>query len=254
MSRLKSKIKSFIFRIGSNYNNYICQRDFKSLNNYSIEIKDRYLINDFNFYEFEYKDENWNYVKKIHQLFLFRRLGIKKQILDNICVNNKVTMNTKNNILIKSVDISSEDWVYLIYNNNLSNNFCLSFSTIIYSLFTEFQIAFKHKSILERLRFRIIDNQKVVFEVVNNGYFSKPIVERPFSFVIGRKYYIELFVNEYTYSLVIDHIEVITILDKKCKFKHGGLALIFWDKKERSNINLMIDELKLESIKIGHYA
>jgi hypothetical protein len=253
ISYFNLKIVDSIFLFGRSYNNYICKRNFKELNNYTTEIENRCLVNEFSFYKFEYKDENWNYAKKIYPLSFLRRIGIKKKVLDNICVNNKVTINAGDNILIKSFNLSG-DWVYLVYNNNLSNNYCLSFSTTIYSIFTEFQIAFKHKSILERLRFMVVNNEKAVFEVVNNGYFSRAIVEKPFSFVLGKKYYIEVFVDQNTYSLVIDHIEIITILDKENKIKSGGLALIFWDSKKSSaakkgsTINLTIEEMKLELI------
>ena len=64
---------------------------------------------------------------------------------------------------IKSVSkYKKNDWVYF-FTDNISYDYMISLKIIFHSSFKEFQIAFKHRSIFERLRFRIIDNNRLVF-------------------------------------------------------------------------------------------
>jgi hypothetical protein len=204
------------------------------------------MVDDsFNFSNLEYKDESWNYIKNINKIFNFKRFCINWKIHDNDCVNKKIINISKSKIIVKSYGIYPEDWIYLIYNKYLGNNYCLSFSTIVYSVFTEFQIAFKHKSISERLRFRIVENKYVVFEVVNKGFFSKALSKKPFSFILGNKYNVKLIVKEWNYSFIVNDQTLLTISDKKKKYYDGGIALIFWDKCQSSKIDFLISELEL---------
>lgn len=196
-----------------------------------------------------FKDEKWNYIKNIHRMFMYKSVGINMKVVDNICDNNKAKKVSRNSLLIKSKEMR-DDWIYYVLNNTIEGNYVFEFNSIIYTKFTEFQIAFKHKSIAERYRFRVIDNSILVFETIHGGFFLNEIKKVSFSFQLGQNYNIKLLVRNNIYSLIIDDKVLMTIEDKAKLLDDGGIALIFWDDSlaSNSNINLLIEEPHLYSV------
>lgn len=137
------------------------------------------------------------------------------------------------------------DWSYL-YTNKRLGDFQLSFDVEFQSVFKEFQIAFKHKSIFDRLRFRIIDNQLLAFEIVEQGIFYNQFKTTPFSYQLNRKYNIALVICNYEYSIYIDNEWKLTIQDNCRNFKDGGIAFVCWEPSFPSNIKCNVSNVSLE--------
>ena len=190
-----------------------------------------------------YKDETWNYVKQLHKMLRNKSYGRKMHVSDNDCANNKIKL-VNNEIHIKSFGIP-EDWVYWYLNQELPDNYILNFKTIVNNTFTEFQIAFKHKSILERYRFRVVDNSYLSFEVVNHGYFFHSLATAPFKFEFNRKYDIKLVVKGNQYAFIVDDTTILAVEDNINSCRSNGIALIFWDESGNSKIDLTITNLKV---------
>jgi hypothetical protein len=194
-----------------------------------------------------YKDQTWNYVKQLDELFRKKR-GWKKVIVsDNSCINNKITFLDDNTIYIKSYGINN-DWIYWYINKNLPNRYLLNFKSQISTQFTEFQIAFKHKDISERYRFRVVNNLILTFEVVNHGYFFSNLISMPFSFELGKLYDIKLLIYDNQYSFLVNDEIIMSINDNINSCNGTGLSLIFWDNCEQSKIEIILKQLKLYTL------
>jgi hypothetical protein len=190
-----------------------------------------------------YKDETWNYVKELRTILLNRSFYRTAKVVDNHCNNNKIEIDNEE-IHIKSYDIHT-DWVYWYFDEILPDAYILKLNATILNTFTEFQIAFKHKSIVERCRFRVVDNSLLSFEVVNHGYFFDKLITTPFQFEIGRNYEIQVLVKNNQYAFIVDSVTILSVTDN-INMCHGkGIALIFWDEINNSKIDLSISNLNL---------
>lgn len=108
-------------------------------------------------------------------------------------------------------------------------------------------MAFRHKSLFERLRFRIVDGTTLVSEIVTNGFFSSPISQIPFNLEIGRVYEMSLICLDGFYGFSIDGNSLMVIHDTQYSNENGELAVVLWDDK-KSNIDVEIINLSLYGI------
>ena len=129
------------------------------------------------------------------------------------------------------------------------NNYVLSFELTLLSTFKEFQVAFRHESLFKRLRFRIVDGNTVVFEIVVKGIFFNSFISKPIELDKEKLYHIQVMVYNTIYALMIDGEAVLAIESTNKDFIAGDMAIVFWDDKEKSNINAIISELKICEIK-----
>jgi hypothetical protein len=199
---------------------------------------------------FIFKDETWNYVKNIHKIFKYKSLGIKLKCEDNVCENNKLLFINNNSFLVNSIGGvgAHDDWVYLYSKESFPENYFLEFITTIYSGFTEFQIAFCHKDITERYRFRVVDNSYLSFEIVKNGFFFNDFRSVPFSFQVGKSYKIKIVIYKHIYCFFCEDKLLLRIDNNAKNILTGGVAFIFWDNKERSNIKLKLENISFYNI------
>ena len=189
-----------------------------TLRRYERVFKRNYIVSDYNLllqvkstdistYDFftiaKYQDENDFLIKHIRILFLLYYYGIRVLRLFFRKENTESTKVKKlgNSSYIVLSKYKKNDWVYF-FTDNISYDYMISLKIIFHSSFKEFQIAFKHRSIFERLRFRIIDNNRLVFEVVAKGVFFNELKVLPFSLDMNRKYDIDVVLqgHDHTYS------------------------------------------------------
>ena len=111
------------------------------------------------------------------------------------------------------------------------------------TLFHEFQIAFRHYSIVDRYRFRVTDNLSLDFEVIGKGYFFHRVLSTPFSFLLGRWYNIKLIIYGGVYQFLVDNQIVMSVNDGVAWLNDGGLAIICYDWAGRSDIDVKIQNL-----------
>jgi hypothetical protein len=201
-----------------------------------------YLIENF-----IYKDENWDYIKNIHKLFWYKSIGLNKPVFDNDCINTKISVQNDKSLLIKSSGIL-DDWIYYYLNEKICGNYAFELNVVLHSVFTEFQIAFHHQSIFERYRFRVVDNEVLVFEVIHGGYFFTNLFSVPFYFELNKLYIIKLIIKKGNYVFIANNEVILSIIEKGCLLPSGGVAIILWDVNESSNIDITIKNLSISKI------
>lgn len=187
--------------------------------------------------DFCFFDEKDKYVANIEKYFFKRFYHIPFHYQKPSYPFSKV-FPIENGLEFKSKGLSN-DWAYL-YTEKISGDFKLDFDLILKTEFKEFQIAFKHQSLFERLRFRIVENKKLEFEVVSSGVFYNHLIVTPCSLEINKKYHVCVIVFNYQYSFILDDKPLLIINDYHHHFKKGGLAIVTWDQLYPSEINCEI--------------
>lgn len=140
------------------------------------------------------------------------------------------------------------EWIYY-HVKNFEKNVLIELNVTFHSVFTEFQFDFFHKSIYERLRLMVIDNNKLVFEIVSKGFFFTDLRTVPFSFELNKKYNVRIIILENAYSFVVDNKTIMTVEDKKGTTHNCyDLAFILWDNKPHSDIHITIQDFNIFSI------
>ena len=123
----------------------------------------------------DYKDETWNQVVYLKIFMLLHSIGLysgeKREFNSILQETKKVHITSDNHIKLISSGIFN-DWIYLTTFNHKFSNVRLDIHVKFNSIFKEFQLAFRHKSLFERLRFRIVDGTTLVSEIVTNGFFQ----------------------------------------------------------------------------------
>ena len=198
----------------------------------------------------DYKDETWNQVVYLKIFMLLHSVGLysgeKREFNSILQETKKVQITSDNHIKLISSGIYN-DWIYLTTFNHNFSNVRLDIHVKFNSIFKEFQLAFRHKSLFERLRFRIVDGTTLVSEIVTNGFFSSPISQIPFNLEIGRVYEMSLICLGGFYGLSIDGNSLMVIHDTQYSNQNGELAVVLWDNN-KSNINAEIINLSLYGI------
>jgi len=158
-----------------------------------------------------YKDETWNHVKHLDLILKNKRSNKEAHINNNQCINTKALFEY-NEIIIKAQK-NLNNWVYLSVERMLGEKYLLSFDIMLSTLFHEFQIAFRHYSIVDRYRFRVTDNLSLDFEVIGKGYFFHRVLSTPFLFILDRWYNIKLIICGGVYQFLVDNQIVMTVND-----------------------------------------
>lgn len=199
----------------------------------------------------DYKDENWEYVNKLNKFFVLHSFGLFKgdKVSYTPIGNNQkqVTKSDRGSYLIKSKGISRE-WLYMTTYGQQYDNVKVEVEIIFNTLFKEFQLAFCHKSLFERLRFRIVDGNNLVFEVVTKGFFSSPIFQKHFQLQIGVRYKFDVTCLNGVYTFSEGGKELMVVRDKKYQNETGNVGVIFWDDKPVSSINAEIFSCKIYTL------
>jgi hypothetical protein len=187
------------------------------------------------------KDESWNHVKQLKVILNRRRYFLNTAVIDNDCSISKVIFGE--HCLFVEAPRKQDNWVYCILKYDFGNQYLLNFNVTLQTCFHEFQLAFMHRSLFERYRFRVVDNISLDFEIVGKGYFFHKILSVPFSFEIGKCHNIKLIIAEAKYQFIVDNQVVLTVSDAARWYNSGELALIFYDWEGKDDIRLKIENM-----------
>ena len=216
------------------------RKRFVAINPSQVDVQWKLKYDEQDIYGiFDYKDEDWNQVVNLDVLMLMHSFGLykgeKRSFIPIDENNRKIYKDIENHLKVSSQGLSN-DWIYLTTYHKEFCNCRLSVTIRFDSIFKEFQIAYRHHSLFERLRFRIVDGNEIVSEVVTKGFFSNPIHKIPFALEISKVYKIDLYCIDGNYSFAINDEVKMTIRDTKYEKEQGELAIVFWDDKPQSNI------------------
>lgn len=195
--------------------------------------------------EFIYKDESWNQIRCISQflaLDFWKLPGIPW--IDNECKNNRVIFAGKN-ISIHSMGKTPNRWIFLLYKKTLGNIYSITYDITIFSIFKEIQFGFNYETIAKRVRFMIVDNKNLVFEVVENGTFYL-IQSVPLSLKLGIKYHIRIEVIKDSFFYYVDDVLVMSLSSHLHEAKNNQkIAFIFWENKNEREIKVLLDNISI---------
>jgi hypothetical protein len=214
-------------------------------------IKDSQIVDTSTFKDkFVYKDEKWNYISNFIPNYLLVSLRLPVFMENNFCENKKLFIKD-NSVILQDYKRENNDWIYWYYQGELPQKYVLEFDTTIYDIFDEWQIAFRHNSISKRYRFVVHRNEYLSFGICDFGYiFYKMGGIVPFRFEIGKKYAIQIVVNDNIYSIIVNNKIIMTIKDQITMSKGGGVAFIFYQQlNNNGKINVAIDNIQIHTIK-----
>jgi hypothetical protein len=192
---------------------------------------------------FVYKDESWSHVQNLNLILEQKRSGKQAIVDNNDCKPYKWKLLDE--CMIVDAPKQKNNWVYLLLDYELGSEYLFNVDVTLQSLFHEFQIAFRHHSIAERYRFRVVDNASLDFEVIGKGYFFHKVLSVPFSFTIGKCHNVKLAVKDNAYYFLVDNAVVMSVFDSAKWFTGGSLALIFYDWQGTNDIKLVLENLSL---------
>lgn len=188
---------------------------------------------------FEVKDESWNMVNKIYDIAFGEKIGKRIFVEDNSCPNNRVTFDTQS-FYVRSLEAKPNRWVLLKSKHSFGNIYAVEFDVILHSYFTEFQFAFNYESIIKRQRFMHVNNEKLVFGIVERGAFID-LNQRTCCLTLGEKnkIRIEIVKNKFYYFINNSLVMVVDSSIHEAK-SSNYFMFIFWEKGDVRSVKAEI--------------
>lgn len=154
---------------------------------------------------------------------------------------------TKTGIKVQT-DSQPDTWVYFTSKHKLPISYAIDFDFITHSETEEtLQIDFCCKSLTERLRFIIVKNRELRFEVVNRGFFIKNRnTQKAFSFPLHKEVHIRVEIINNTFIFYANHKPQMAVHINKFIAKESFCYFIFWNYNKKEEINFEINNLKIE--------
>jgi hypothetical protein len=208
-------------------------------------------------HEFDYRDETWSQVRQLERIRRLRRLGVRWAPKDNRCPNSKAAVSEDGTGLVVASSHRADDWTYFISRDEFPGSFAVTFDVTVDSVFTEVQIEFRRHSIVERCRFIIKDNQRLVFSIVRHGHFYFGLGDTPphatevqyrsdkhgvpCSLGLGRTYGVAVIVRERAYSFYLDGVPLLAVDDYTDTRGRGKVALLLWHDTGDSDVRARVE-------------
>lgn len=191
------------------------------------------------------KDESWSHVENLKRIAYGALWRGKIRHEGKGAKTNKVLLDLVSRSLWFNSQQYGEDWIYCYTQGVNVRDFRLKFDLTQRSVFTELQVAFRHIDIVNRYRFRTIDNRNLVFEVVRRGQFHHRLCNVPFSFVLGRRYAVEICSYANCFYFIVDGKLIMSVKAKISSIPNGGFAFIMWNRSGCSDIRVSLDNIQL---------
>lgn len=236
MSLILRKIKKRLYRLFKRQIDvYLLINMRRNYSLYSTPKVENGIKLDYNFFaRHNYLDESYPEVKN---QFCFRDLTVIKE---------KYFFQSSNSIKINVQKNDGENWLVFVW-NQLPDNYVLEFDYYPSNVICEFQLAFNYYNLRNRNRFLVLENRKVLFDLIKDSCFYPIIYEKDMTeiFDIGKKNHVVLSVTKNLYEFRVNNILLYAIEAKKPMTKGKDLAFILWEDKHNRPINCRIDEMKL---------
>lgn len=211
--------------------------------NMPLNSEDRILYME----DFEYRDELCNEIANIGALGCLDWWGFKPlDLAHSECLNSRVKSDQDDHIIVDVPAGIPNRWVFLKLRNPVGDQFRINFVVKLESEFTEFQIAFNFRHLMNRIRFMLVDNRELLFQVVEKGSFITPLVSRPLSFEMERDYHCEIRVFKSQYAFSVNGDDVMAIdLPSHSAMPGDELALILFEADNQRVIRAIVRDIHL---------
>lgn len=196
--------------------------------------------------EFQFKDESWNEIKHIYARGWLDWLGLPGlPTLENNCPNTRVVFNG-NSIKVRSSEHLPLRWVFIKYHIPIGKVYAIEYDVTIGSEFAELQFAFNYRSIMNRVRFMIVDNKKLILQTVEKGSFISPICTKPLTLKIGTKYRTRIEIVDDSFYYYLDgSLKMAASLPGHGAREDDGFALILFATEPQCRIVADLDQVRI---------
>jgi O-antigen/teichoic acid export membrane protein len=150
-----------------------------------------------------------------------------------------------NRMSIHSDERVPRRWVFLHRCDSPGLTYALDFDVQIQGDFTELQFAFNYLHIVKRLRFLVIDNEKLCFEVVDKGFFFRELRTVPCKLEHHRWYHIRIEVIGNAYAFFVDGERMLAV-SYPSQPEPGTCALILFERSAERSISCEIKDAGLQ--------
>lgn len=236
MSSIISKIRNRLYRIFNRQINafllFTTQRNYSLYGTSKIEKGPQV---DYDFCtRHDYLDESY---PEVASQFNFRDLAV---------INNKYSFQSSNSIDISAQKNDGENWLVIIW-KQLPGNYVFEFDYYPSNIICEFQLALNYYDLRNRNRFLVLENNKVLFDLVKGGHFYPIIYKKNMTkiFDIESRNHVVLCVTERRYEFSVNGVLLYAIEVKKPMSDGKDLALILWEDMHNRPIDCRIDGMKL---------
>jgi hypothetical protein len=210
-------------------------------------LPDHLKIRTLGMVDFDFRDETCHEIANIAALaclgwWQFEPLPLVR----NECMNDRVTHSAGGGLKIEVPPGQSNRWVFLKLPEPVGSGFRLRFEVRLDSEFTEFQIAFNFRHLMDRARFMLVNNRELLFQIVEKGSFIPPLVVRPLKFELGRPYRCEVRVHGSRYAFSVNDRDVIAVdLPGHNAAPGDTMVLILFEEGERREIRAVVEKIEL---------
>lgn len=191
------------------------------------------------FQQFSYMDESNEIISKMFGIPGGEDTDARKYRVDR----------TKGAILVDTQQQDGENWLVFSI-DQLPKEYVLEFDYVQQSDFCEFQIAFNYKSLYERNRFLVMENDLVLFDCIKNGHFYPPVYRETSPGIFHNKVnnHVKLVCRKKNYALFINEQLVLSV-DVKKQLCHGnGAAIVLWENYNNRRVQVQISDIEIHEI------
>ena len=196
--------------------------------------------------DFDYRDESWNEIKYLgaRGWLEWFQMG-QVPISPNSCDNKRVIFSG-NSLRICSAGGVPNRWVFLRFLRKVGSVYAIEHSLTINSEFTEVQFAFNLRSMMDRVRWMLLDNRELIFQTVEKGAFVSPLRRIPLRLNLGRKYHIRIEVISNSFYYYLDGKMLMSIaVEGHSARENDSCALIFWEQGSERDIDATIESVRI---------
>lgn len=196
--------------------------------------------------DFDYRDESWNEIIHLGARGCLEWSQMNQvPFPSNLCTNSRVVF-FGNSLRVRSGGGAPNRWVFLRFLHKVGCVYAIEHSLTINSEFTEVQFAFNIRSMMNRVRWIILDNRELIFQTVEKGAFIKPVFRKPLRLILGQKYQVRMeVVNNSFYYYIDGEIVASLTLDGHTAQVHDECALIFWEQGSERQIDATLENLRV---------
>jgi hypothetical protein len=201
------------------------------------------------------RNESWVPIKYMASYLVLESMGAAAPDPANEFIPDHRCIINDNTLQIKSVENQPLRWIFCQYKHPVGVVYRVEMIISLQSIFTEFQFALNFRSIANRVRFMLVNNQQLIFQIVKDGVFFPYICNIPLRLELNRIYKISIEVVNHIFNFYLDGQLLVSISCIYAEAKPDDkFAIIFFEESEREPILASILDIRIYEGKHYNYA